>query len=336
MRQSRIIPITVMFFTMMFSIAVDRTEASEPQSMLGYTVTPKVTYGHGEIIKNGKKISRDLWMDVYEPVEAVQKTRPAVIMTFGGSFHRGGPRFTFEVDGVQDTSMGDYCQKFAQQGYVCFAIDYRLAPENPVLSMSGYSEDDLDMKSFNFVIPQMGHVRNSQGLKPLDAGNPKDVKFVRDVVLSAAQDLRKAVEFVRQSAKKYNINPDQIVLGGFSAGAVTTWNVGHGMHAPVAGVFTLSGANIGFDINKALTAKNPPSLMFLGQHDLEQAHEAMALMLQKYEKVGAEYTFSWVPGFGHFYPAGAASLSGDASKMSVEARILKFLDQTVGEKGFLE
>ena len=103
------------------------------------------------------------------------------------------------------------------------------------------------------------------------------------------------------------------------------------MYAPVAGVFMLSGGNIGFDINKALTAKNPPSLMFLGQHDLEQAHEAMALMLQNYEKASAGYTFFWVPGFGHFYPAGTTSLSGDGSKMSVEARILKFLDQAVGE-----
>jgi len=315
----------------LLSSAFAEEASPKVQAMIDYKITPKVTYGQGAIIKNGNKVFRDLWMDVYEPSIKIKETRPAVIMTFGGSFHRGGPRVTFEVDGVQDTSMGDYCQKFAQRGYVCFAIDYRLAPENPVLTMSGYSEDDLDMKSFNFVFPQMSKIRNSQGLPPLDVNNPEDVKFVRDVVLSAADDLRKAVAFVRESAGRYRINPDRIVLGGFSAGAVTSWNVGHGMHAPVAGVFTLSGGNIGFDITKNLTAKNPPSLMFLGQHDLEQAHEAMALMLRRYEETGAEYTFAWVPGFGHFYPAGATSLSGDGSKMSVEARILEFLEKATGE-----
>ena len=313
------------------NVFVDVT-SSKAQAMIGYKVTPKVTYGQGKIITDGHKLSRDLWMDVYEPADDVQHARPAVIMTFGGSFHRGGPRVTFEVDGVQDTSMGDYCQKFAQRGYVCFAIDYRLAPENPVLSMSEYSKENLDMESFNFVIPQINSIRKNQGSEALDVRNPADITFVRDIVMSAAEDLNKAVKFIRESSIQYNIYPDRIVLGGFSAGAVTTWNVGHGMHAPVAGVFTLSGGNIGFDITKNLTAKNPPSLMFLGQHDLEQAHEAMALMLQTYEKVGAEYTFSWVPGFGHFYPAGATSLSGDGSKMSVEARILEFLDQTVGQK----
>jgi len=331
MNRPRIILLLILLCMASLSSTFAEETSLKNQPMIGYKVTPNVTYGQGAIVKDGKEVSRDLWMDVYEPIDEVQKARSAIIMTFGGSFHRGGPRFTFEVDGVQDTSMGDYCQKFAQRGYVCFAIDYRLAPENPVLSMSGYSEADLDMKSFNFIFPQMSEVRNSQGLKSLDVGNPKDVKFVRDVVLSAAEDLRKAVEFVRESAKQYHINPDRIVLGGFSAGAVTTWNVGHGMRAPVAGIFTLSGANIGFDITKSLTANNPPSLMFLGQNDLEQAHEAMQLMLQKYEEVGAEYTFSWVPGFGHFYPAGATSLSGDASKMSVEARILEFLGKTVGE-----
>lgn len=331
MNPSRIFLLPILICMALFSSAFAEEASSKAQAMIEYKVTPKVTYGRGEIITDGNKVYRDLWMDVYEPVDEVQKARPAVIMTFGGSFHRGGPRVTFEVDGVQDTSMGDYCQKFAQRGYVCFAIDYRLAPENPVLSMSGYSEADLNMKSFNFVFPQMNKIRNSQGLKSLDVGNPKDVKFVRDVVLSAAEDLQKAVEFVRESATQYHINPDRIVLGGFSAGAVTTWNVGHGMHAPVAGVFMLSGGNVGFDITKALTAKNPPSLMFLGQHDLEQAHEAMALMLQSYEKTNAQYTFAWVPGFGHFYPAGATSLSGDGSKMSVEVRILKFINQAVGE-----
>jgi len=305
--------------------------SAKTQTMIGYKITPNVTYGQGDVVRDGETFSRDLWMDVYEPVEKAEEPRPAVIMTFGGSFHRGGPRFTFEVDGAQDTSMGDYCRKLASLGYVCFAIDYRLATELPVLSMTGYSEADLDMKSFETVIPQVNHVRQSMGLSILDPKKPEDIQFARDFVLSAAEDLNNAVTFVRNSAQQYNIDPDRIVLGGFSAGAITSWNVAQGMDAPVAGVFTLSGASVGFDITKVLTADSPPSLLFLGEYDLAQAQEALGQLLQEYKKANAPYTFAWVPGFGHFYPAGAPSLSGNATKMSVERRIVEFLEQTVGK-----
>ena len=38
-----------------------------------------------------------------------------------------------------------------------------------------------------------------------------------------------------------------MIIGGFSAGGITSLNVAQGMHEPVAGAFLLSGANVGFD-----------------------------------------------------------------------------------------
>ena len=32
--------------------------------MIDYKVTPKIIYGKGQIIQDGKEVTRDLWMDV--------------------------------------------------------------------------------------------------------------------------------------------------------------------------------------------------------------------------------------------------------------------------------
>jgi len=153
-----------------------------------------------------------------------------------------------------------------------------------------------------------------------------------DGVISAAEDLRKAVLHLRESAATFNIDPNRIVLGGFSAGAVTSWNVAHGMGVPVSGVFLLSGTDAGFDVNKAVTASSdtPPILLLLSQYDLAGVLSSVPLLVAHYEEVGVENEFAWVPGFGHFYPAGAASLGGDAVSMSVEGRIAEFLERVIG------
>ncbi len=298
-----------------------------------YSLEAGVVYGQGVVTKEGKEVSRDLWMDIYHPTEATSTPRPAVILTFGGAFHRGSPRLTFQSGGAQDTSMGSYCRRFAARGYTCFAIEYRLTPEVPVPSGEGYQADLIDPDSLLPLLPQANHIRETMDLPLLDFSIPEQEKTMVDGVISAAEDLRKAVLHIRDSAVTYNIDPNRVVLGGFSAGAVTSWNVAHGMGVPVSGVFLLSGTDAGFDVNKSVTASSdrPPILMFMGQYDLPGALSSVPLLVAHYEKVGVEHEFAWVPGFGHFYPAGAASLGGDAVSMSVEGRIAEFLERVIGK-----
>ena len=70
--------------------------------------------------------------------------------------------------------------------------------------------------------------------------------------------------------------------------------------------------------------------MFMGQYDLPGALTTVPALLAHYTEVGVEHEFAWVPGFGHFYPAGSASLGGDAVSMSVEGRIAAFLEHVIG------
>ena len=119
-------------FASVFLICALKTTPTEAQTALAvaYKLEPGVVYGQGVVTKNGKPESRDLWMDIYRPAAKSPAPRPAVILTFGGAFHRGSPRLTFQSGGAQDTSMGNYCRRFAERGYTCFAIDYRLAPKH--------------------------------------------------------------------------------------------------------------------------------------------------------------------------------------------------------------
>lgn len=307
-------------------------EAQEAPAVT-YSVEAGVVYGTGVVTKGGKAINRDLWMDIYRPTGAETGPRPAVILTFGGAFHRGSPRLTFQSGGAQDTSMGNYCRRFAARGYTCFVIEYRLTPEGPVPSLEGYDADWIKPDSLLPLLPQANHIRETMDLPPLDFNIPEQEETMVNGVISAAEDLRKAVLHIREAAATYNIDPNRIALGGFSAGAVTSWNVAHGMGVPVSGVFLLSGTDAGFDVKKAVTesSKRPPILMFMGQYDLAGALSSIPPLLAHYEKVGVDHEFAWVPGFGHFYPAGAASLGGDAVSMSVEGRIVKFLENVIGK-----
>jgi acetyl esterase/lipase len=319
------------FFLLIIAFPALAQMTNEPP--FAVTTERDIVYGTGLINKGDQIISRDLWLDAYLPHGAKFAPLPAVIFTHGGSFHIGSPRTAYNVGGAQTTSPADYCRLFAGLGYACFAINYRLGPEEPIASGLGYSEDLVERQSISLMMDRVAVIRENLGLRELDETNKEDEKRLSDIVLSAAEDLNKALDFVRENADKYNVNPDRIVLGGFSAGAVTSLNVAHGMSAPVAGVFMLSGAPIALKVSEAV-ATNPapaPILFFTGQHDLSGAIVATPALVKLYKETGVDMTFSWVPAFGHFYPSGATSLGANGTQLSVEERILKFLRQVTAQ-----
>lgn len=305
-------------------------KAQESNDIIKYKVTSDVIYGQGKVLNDGKEEMMDLWMDVYEPIETSYEPLPAVFLTHGGSFHRGNPRETYLEAGAQTTSMSNYAKRLAGEGFVCFTIKYRLAGENPVLSYDGYSDKDLDSKTWTSPagLQQVNLIRQRMDLQSLTPDNAENLK---NAILAASEDLRTAIRFVKNSSEKYNIDKNRIAIGGFSAGAVTSIGVAYGLHEEVAAVFTNSGFPGGFNIYKTLTSssENPTILLFMGQYDLPAVSETLPPFLKHLEKTGVNYNFCWVPGFGHFYPGGATSLSSDGGKESVEERILDFLNSTL-------
>lgn len=301
--------------------------SSHSQSeMTALKISEDVVFGQGIVLTEGVREKFDLQLDVYEPAITGSEKRPVIIYTHGGAFHRGNPRQTYHELGAQDTSPMDYCKKFASMGYVCFAISYRMGTQYPIPSYDGYKASDLNMDRLNILLDQVNLVRKGMNLEALDMSNQEDKEFMSNAVLSAAEDLRTAISYVRTNAEVYNIDPNRIVLGGFSAGAVTSLNVAYGMKTPVSGIFMLSGLDVGFDIPKLMTSDAPPILMFLGQYDLTGAIEKTPGFIEQLESKKIDYSFAWVPGFGHFYSEGVVSLSGDGRRMSVGDRIIEFLN----------
>lgn len=311
--------------TLMLPGALHAEDLSTPS----YRETPAVNYGEGLITENGIEVSRKLWMDIYQPVSKSSESRPAIILSFGGSFHRGGPRHTFRDDGVaQDTSMGDYCRKLAARGYVCFAIDYRLTPELPVLEEAVKDGMKLNERAVIGSLARINLIRDIMGLKVLDPKNPADVSVLSSSMSAAMVDLNSAITHIRKSANQYGIDPEKIVLGGFSAGAITSFAVAAN-GAPVKGAFLLSGANVLQSLN--MSTNSPDILLIQGQNDLPGILYFTPLMLSYFQKNEVRHNFAWVPSAGHFYTSNLATLAGDGSSMSVEERIVKFIKSTLGE-----
>ncbi len=123
-----------------------------------------------------------LQFDFYEPQGDVLEARPLIILAHGGTF----------VAGDENSADIVYlCQEFAKRGYTCASINYRLLPY-------------------------------ATAIASLFDGQIQSVFF--DEVAKAVTDMRAAIRYFRQdaaTANAYRIDPNQIFIGGASAGAIT-------------------------------------------------------------------------------------------------------------------
>ena len=299
----------------------------EAKEVFGYELTTDVVYGEGKVIQDGKEVVRELMMDVYAPVrDDDNEARPAVILVHGGAWHRGGRRFTpYEQWGGVHSMMEGYAKLLAPKGYVCFVIEYRLVPDNPIPTIA---PDNDGLQDHRLVVTDAGLdrlalVRTEMGLPLL---TKEDSLVLWNGILAGAEDTKMAVRHVRDSADKYGIDPDRIALGGHSAGAGNTLNAAFGLKAEVAAIFPLSPAVLGFDMSKILNSPDfPPMLLMTAQYDLGAVLETTPSLLVAVKDAGIPHSFSWVPGFAHFYPTQAVSLGTDGVRMSVGERVTEFL-----------
>jgi len=301
----------------------------------GVSVQSDLVYGQGIVgASSAKPHARDLKFDLYRPLADGKPVaaRPAVVLAFGGAFHRGTKGTArFEEDGASDSAMGDYCRAFAAAGYVCLSIEYRLVPEDPPLP-AGLDSASLLPKAMlkdPVATARIDVVRGRMGLPLLDDQSREQLW---NTVLAASDDLASAVKFARGHAAQLGIDPDRIAIGGFSAGGMAAVNVAYGMGEPVQAVMSLSGGMGPFDLRKTAKAGMAPGLFFMGQNDLEGVQQGTRVLLAMLGGAGVKTETAWMPGFGHFYPMGAPSLGADMTKLTLKARALRFLDRTLGAK----
>lgn len=293
-----------------------------PEKSYDVRVTPNVRFGSARIHisgEHGTPATRDLWMDVYSPVdETSQAPRPAVVLAFGGAYHRGSKENdSFEDGEWRNTAIADYCRDFASRGYVCFSIGYRLTSEDPdpgpirILSEPG-----------NLTRARVDVVRKMLGLKPATD------QMVANGVEAAVVDFATGFRFVHENARAFGVDPSRMVAGGFSAGAVSALYAAFALGIPAAGLVVISGRLEAPDIQRYMRdTSQPPILQFVAENDLEHISRLTAAMRARSAEVGIEHSLFRVLRAGHFYPRNAEAIGPDGERTTVEAEMLKFLSR---------
>lgn len=319
-------PLALYSFLLCLVCATSNAQAESP---FGYELEVDVVYGQGVIAPDGTSTQRDLMVDVYMPSDKKYSSpRPAVILVHGGAYHRGGRRQPpYKEAGAVHSRMEDYARMLAPLGYVCFVVEYRLAPELPQPDMKpgGPNLMAVDDVVTPAGLARTNFARRAMGLPEL----AEDQKIILwNAAMASTEDVNKAFDFVRKNAEKYNIDPDKIAIGGHSAGGGSALNVAYGLKAPVAATFPLSPPDMIFDLPKVFNSPDlPPMLLVVSQNDVTATHEAAPKLIRQMQSAEADYEFVWVPGFAHFYPTGAVSLGDDGVRTSVGERVINFLDR---------
>ena len=134
---------------------------------------------------NSRGELQTLVLDVYEPSGDTEAFRPVVVWVHGGYFKRGSK------------SDVDFLHHLTRRGYVTVAINYRLRPELP--------------EGLGGIVTSSDPVFNAQ--------------YFIDAVRDAQHDAMAAIRWVRANAAELRADASRVVVGGHSAGGLTTMNV---------------------------------------------------------------------------------------------------------------
>jgi predicted esterase len=117
----------------------------------------------------------ELALDVYIPDAKGLNERPALLLVHGGNFFEGNK---------EKLQIVEYANFFAERGYVCFAMNYRLQGDYPP------APEDWSV----FSLTSAAH--------------------------AAMVDVKAAIRFIRANADAYSVDANRIGLLGESAGAI--------------------------------------------------------------------------------------------------------------------
>ena len=280
-----------------------------------------IEYGVGRV----GTTCRPLRLDLYEPVGVPGGDRPALVMAFGGAFHRGS-RQNDSVEGGRDanTSVATYCHEFARRGYVACSIDYRLVQDDP-------EPGDTRVVAEASSIPRsrVDVVRAILGLPPATA------EELWRGIEAASDDMAAAFRFVSARSRDWRIDPRRIAVGGFSAGARTALNAAFGEDIDAAAVVSLSGFMARQDLDRLVVrdpsaARRPPVLLLSGENDLDYVQAQHPIMVDHFRGADVPCTSGYVVDANHFYSAEAPTRCDPGGQSKVEQIMADFLAEHVG------
>ncbi|MEI6029016.1 MAG: alpha/beta hydrolase [Betaproteobacteria bacterium] len=286
-------------------------------------ITRDRVYGAARVQIHTRPQERALTLDLYQPADCQPgDRRPALVMAFGGAFHRGDKRQDeFEQAGQRNTPVSTYCAALARRGYVTASIDYRLVQEDPDPGVTPVIGNPQGIP-----LSRVAHVRQLLGLPPATA------EMVWAGMEAAADDMAQSVAFLKANAHALGLDAARIAVGGFSAGARTALGCAYGERSPVAAVVSLSGFMADDDLVRLVVPGQPlpPALFITGEHDLDYIARQAGRLHEHFGRVGVMSQAWTVPGAGHFYAADRRALDAQGRDAAVGAVVAAFLDEVLG------
>lgn len=221
----------------------------------------------------------ELLLDLYLPVDGAGADRiadqPAAVLVHGGGFTQG----TRSNDGLPELAT-----TLASHGIVTVSIDHRLAGDQPIVSTTELSDY----------------------FAGLDPSTVDPWLAEPDVVAAAIEDTLLAAGWLVEQG----VDPDRLVLGGSSAGAIASLYAAHladdaGLDSPdVAAVISLwGGYTLTPGLAEPLDADDAPMWAVHGTDDPIVSFDYASVMAWRGASVGTEVVMHALDGFGHGFPA---------------------------------
>lgn len=221
-------------------------------------VAADLVYGEGTDLQTGEQVA--LRLDLYAPAGDASDQRPAIVWVHGGGFKAGNKEM-----------LTDIATDWAQRGYVTASIDYRL-------DSGARCQDVLD------------------GLIA-EAAVTAERERCQAAIEAAEDDTRAAIRWLREHAGDHGIDPDRIVVGGFSAGAVTAVNVADALDADsdVQAALVASGCSFS---ETAVDQADAPLFLVASEFDAAVPFDCTTATEQAWRDAGVEVQTMYFMGEG--------------------------------------
>ncbi len=196
--------------------------------------TLNLRYGEKPEAPYSSDTSSDRLLDLYLPVNTLDKKVPVLIFVHGGGFSGG-----------DKSALSGFSQTLADKGYAVLSVNYRLYLKHH--KITGAS----------------ARANMSKGLRADGKFHPA----MQQAIKTATEDLKQVLSWVKQRQSKYNFDLDKLSVAGGSAGAMAILDLAYVSQQnilPIRATVNLWG---GLQDASIIQKGAPPMLTFHGDKD---------------------------------------------------------------------